>query len=78
MIDLIAYIGSAFILVSFMLKSQIKLRILNSIGALIFIYYSVYKGDYPVIFINSSIVIINIIYVIKNTKWKKDTKNVIH
>ena len=78
MIDLIAYIGSAFILVSFMLKNQIKLRILNSIGALIFIYYSVYKEDYPVIFINSSIVIINIIYVIKNTKWKKDTKNVIH
>jgi hypothetical protein len=78
MIDLIAYIGSAFILVSFMLKDQIKLRILNSIGALIFIYYSVYKGDYPVIFINSSIVIINLIYIIKNTKWKKDTKNVIH
>jgi hypothetical protein len=77
MIDLIAYIGSAFILVSFMLKDQIKLRILNSIGALIFIYYSVYKGDYPVIFINSSIVIINLIYIIKNTKWKKDTKNVI-
>ena len=78
MIDLIAYIGSAFILVSFMLKDQIKLRILNSIGALIFIYYSVYKGDYPVIFINSSIVIINLIYIIKNTKWKIDTKNVIH
>jgi hypothetical protein len=78
MIDLIAYIGSAFILVSFMLKDQIKLRILNSIGALIFIYYSVYKGDYPVIFINSSIVIINLIYIIKNTKWKEDTKNVIH
>lgn len=78
MIDLVAYIGSAFILVSFMLKDQIKLRILNSIGALIFIYYSVYKGDYPVIFINSSIVIINLIYIIKNTKWKKDTKNVIH
>ena len=78
MIDLVAYIGSAFILVSFMLKDQIKLRILNSIGALIFIYYSVYKSDYPVIFINSSIVIINLIYIIKNTKWKKDTKNVIH
>lgn len=78
MIDLVAYIGSAFILVSFMLKDQIKLRILNSIGALIFIYYSVYKADYPVIFINSSIVIINLIYIIKNTKWKKDTKNVIH
>ena len=78
MLDIIAYIGSAFILVSFMLKDQIKLRILNSLGASIFIYYSISKGDYPVIFINSSIVIINAIYIIRNTKWKKDTKNVVH
>ena len=78
MLDIIAYIGSAFILVSFMLKDQIKLRILNSVGASIFIYYSISKGDYPVIFINSSIVIINAIYIIRNTKWKKDTKNVVH
>lgn len=78
MLDIIAYIGSAFILVSFMLKDQIKLRILNSLGAAIFIYYSISKGDYPVIFINSSIVIINAIYIIRNTKWKKDTKNVVH
>lgn len=78
MIDLVAYIGSAFILVSFMLKDQIKLRILNSIGASIFVYYSFSRGDYPVIFINTSIVLINVVYILKNTKWKKDIKNVIH
>ena len=75
--EIIAYIASAFILVSFTLKDQLRLRIFNSIGALIFIYYSLYKNDYPVVFINTSIVIINLFYIIKNTKWKKDTKNVI-
>jgi len=78
MLDIIAYIGSAFILISFMLKDQIKLRVLNSIGASIFIYYSISKGDYPVIFINASIVLINAVYIIRNTKWKKDIKNVVH
>jgi len=76
--EIIAYIASAFILVSFTLKDQKKLRILNSIGAAIFIYYSLYKNDYPVVFINSSIIVINVIYLIKNTKWKKDFKNVVH
>jgi hypothetical protein len=74
--EIIAYIASAFILVSFTLKDQLKLRIFNSIGALIFIYYSLYKNDYPVVFINSSIVVINLFYIIKNTKWKRGTKNV--
>ena len=75
--EIIAYIASAFILVSFTLKDQLRLRIFNSIGALIFIYYSLYKNDYPVVFINTSIVVINLFYIIKNTKWKKDTKNLI-
>ncbi len=75
--EIIAYIASAFILFSFTLKDQLKLRIFNSIGALIFIYYSLYKNDYPVVFINTSIVVINLFYIIKNTKWKKDIKNVI-
>ena len=75
--EIIAYIASSFILVSFTLKDQLRLRIFNSIGALIFIYYSLYKNDYPVVFINTSIVVINLFYIIKNTKWKKDTKNVI-
>lgn len=74
--EIAAYIGSAFILISFLLKDQIKLRILNTIGAFIFVFYSFYKKDYPVIFINSSIVIINVVYIIRNIKWKKDTKNV--
>jgi len=76
--EIVAYIASAFILFSFTLKDQLKLRIFNTIGAAIFIYYSLYKNDYPVVFINSSIVIINLYYIIRNTKWKKDIKNVVH
>lgn len=76
--EIVAYIASVFILFSFTLKDQVKLRIFNTIGAAIFIYYAAYKNDYPVIFINSSIVLINLFYIIRSKKWKKDIKNVIH
>jgi hypothetical protein len=76
--EIVAYIASAFILFSFTLKDQVKLRIFNTIGAAIFIYYSLYKNDYPVVFINSSIVIINLFYIIKSKGWKRDIKNVVH
>jgi len=68
MLNFIAYIASAFILFSFTMKDQIKLRIFNSIGAAMFIYYSLVKSDYPVVFINSAIVLINLFYIIKSRK----------
>ena len=76
--EIVAYIASAFILFSFTLKDQVKLRIFNTIGAAIFIYYSVYKNDYPVVFINSAIVVINLFYIVKNKGWKRGIKNVVH
>jgi hypothetical protein len=64
----IAYIATAFILFSFTLKDQKRLRIFNSIGAVLFIYYSYMKADYPVVFINSAIVLINLFYIFKPNK----------
>jgi hypothetical protein len=57
------------------LKDQLKLRFFNSIGAALFIYYSLSKNDYPVVFINSAIVLINIFYIIKQRKINKDISN---
>jgi hypothetical protein len=69
-LNAIAYIASAFILFSFTLKDQIKLRMFNSVGAALFIYYSVMKSDYPVVFINSAIVLINLFFILKPNKSK--------
>jgi hypothetical protein len=68
MLNTIAYIASAFILFSFTLKDQKKLRIFNSIGAILFIFYSYMKADYPVVFINTAIVVINLYYILFSKK----------
>lgn len=66
----IAYIASAFVLFSFTQKDQLKLRTFNSIGAFLFVFYSVYKEDYPIVFINSAIIGINLYYIFKLCKSK--------
>ncbi len=48
------------------MKDEIKLRIINSIGAFLFSIYAYNRNDYPIIFINVSILIINLYYIIKN------------
>lgn len=68
MLQIIAYIASAFILFSFTLKNPTRLRIFNSIGAALFIVYSYSKADYPVVFINSAVVAINLYYIITERK----------
>jgi hypothetical protein len=68
MLDIIAYSASVIILISFTMKDIIKLRILNTIGALMFLYYSTMKHDAPVMFINGAIAIINLFYIYKLTR----------
>lgn len=65
MLNFLAYFASGLILFSFTQKNQIKLRFYNSVGAAIFIFYSLVKEDYPVVFINSAIVIMNLFYILK-------------
>jgi hypothetical protein len=69
-LNAIAYIASAFILFSFTLKDTIKLRTFNSIGAGLFVYYSFMKSDYPVVFINTAIIAINLYFIVKSFKQK--------
>lgn len=67
---LLAYFASALILVSFMMKDQLKLRLINSVGCAIFVFYSLQKADYPIVFVNVAVISINIMYIIKSKSKK--------
>lgn len=60
LVEWIGYAASAFIVISLMMTSIIKLRIINSIGCLLFVIYGIYVGAYPVVISNAIIVLINI------------------
>lgn len=66
MTEIIGYIASAVVLISFLMKNIKKLRIINTIGCLIFVVYGVLLNfSIPIILTNSVIVGINIYFLVK-------------
>ena len=64
-IEIIGYIGSALVLVSFLMASVVKLRVVNAIGSGIFAVYALIIHSYPTMIMNVCLVLINLYYL-----WK--------
>lgn len=81
-IEIISILASLLVLISMLVKTTnfkgtIFMRIFNTIGSVVFVYYGTARILPAVILMNSLIVIINIIYIIKETKdHKKNAKNI--
>jgi len=69
-VELIGYFGSILVAISFMLRSLLRLRIINLVGALFFTIYGVLLGAYPVSFLNGLIVCIDLYYLIQMWRQK--------
>lgn len=69
-IELVGYASSIFIAISLMMTDIFKLRIINSIGCLLFVIYGLSVRAYPVAFANAIIIIINFynLYKLKGMK----------
>lgn len=67
-IEAIGYIGSSLVLISFLMVSVFKLRVVNSIGSIIFTIYAFIIHSYPTAIMNICLVLINIYYLIKMSR----------
>jgi uncharacterized protein with PQ loop repeat len=64
--ELIGYIGSFGILLSFLMKDINRLRIINTIGCAFFVLYGVLlEYSIPVIATNAIIICINVFYLLR-------------
>lgn len=75
-VELISISASFLVLVSMLVKTTnfkgtIFMRIFNTIGSIIFVYYGLARVLPAVILMNSLIIIINIIYIVKEYKEHK-------
>jgi uncharacterized protein with PQ loop repeat len=66
--DYIGYIASGVVLLSFLMRKMLFLRIVNTIGCIFFIVYGILLGQAPIIITNAAIVLINIYYLSKSNK----------
>lgn len=63
--EVIGYIGSAFVLSSFLMTSVVKLRIINSVGSIVTVFYGLLIHAYPTVVMNLCLLVINIVYLTK-------------
>ncbi len=59
-IELIGYLGSALVVVSMLMTSVVKLRVVNTIGSVIFMGYALVIGSYPTALMNLFLILINV------------------
>ena len=61
--EVYGYLGSAFILLSFVMRDLLKLRLINTVGCSFFVVYGIMMNmAWPVIITNTLIILINVYY----------------
>ena len=68
-------LASAFILVSFLTNNQIKTRIINMVGCVIFVVYGFILPAYSTAFMNGALFIVHIVYLTKDYLKSKKNKS---
>ena len=71
-LELIGYLGSLLVIVSMLMTSVVKLRIINTIGSVIFCGYALAIHSYPTAAMQVCLIIINIINLHKLNNTKKE------
>ncbi len=63
--EYVGYFASFFVLLSFLMKKMLTLRIVSIVGCLFFIFYGTLLGSIPVVITNASIVVVNSWFIFK-------------
>jgi len=66
MVEIVGYIATFLVMLSFMMKNVIRLRIINAVGCATWIAYGVMLDSYPVIITNVGILAINGGHLLRN------------
>ena len=68
--EIIGYVGSAFVLASFLMASVVRLRVINSVGCVVSVVYGLLIHAYPTVIMNGALLIINIYFLLRMSKQK--------
>ena len=64
-IELFGYLGSILVVVSMLMSSVVKLRIINTVGSIISGTYALIIGSFPLALMNACLIVINVYNLIK-------------
>jgi hypothetical protein len=63
--EYVGYLASLLVLISFLMKNMTYLRLVNTLGCLVFIAYGALLPSIPIIITNAAIVLINSYYLLQ-------------
>ena len=66
--EVISYLGSTFVLISFLLKDVKKIRLINIVGAVFFVIYGIYFKAWAIAILNCILIVVHIYYLVKMQK----------
>ncbi|MBP5239202.1 MAG: YgjV family protein, partial [Oscillospiraceae bacterium] len=64
-LEIVGYIGSFLVVISMLMSSIIKLRVINTVGSVISGVYAVICGALPLALMNLCLIIINVVNLVK-------------
>lgn len=70
-IELLGYLAMITVAGSFLLKDVLKLRLVNAVGAVLFVIYGFLIGSVPVIGLNVFVAGVNAYYILKGRQAYK-------
>ena len=71
--DIVGYASTVLILISFLMTSVVKLRIVSAIGSGIFVIFAIATKSYPTAIMNFGVVLINMYFLVKLLRAEKLT-----
>ena len=72
LIEIFGYIGSALVVISMLMPSIVKLRVINTAGSIISGIYAVICGAIPLAIMNICLIVINVTRLVKLLRTKQD------
>lgn len=72
LVEMFGYVGSALVVISMLMSSVIKLRVINAIGSIISGTYAIICGALPLFLMNAALIIINGFNLYKLLKTEKN------
>jgi hypothetical protein len=69
-LEMVGYLGSVLVAISLMMRSLARLRMINSLGCVVFVIYGLLIHAYPVAVLNAFIAGINIFYLVRMYRQK--------
>ena len=71
-LEIFGYVGTALVIISMLMTSVMYLRIFNLCGSIITMIYALITGGYPIAFLNFSLIIINVIQLLRLRSLNKN------